>query len=54
MGVLLLLFQGVKAVLTQRLSMILKDHLVWTAGTGVPMHGVCISHRIPCAWEQQG
>ena len=26
-----------------------RDHLAWTAG-----NGVCIPHRIPRAWEQQG
>ena len=30
------------------------DHLVWTAGTGDPMHEVCILNRIPREWEQQG
>ena len=31
-----------------------RDYLVQTAGNGDPVHNVCISHRIPCAWEQQG
>ena len=48
-----------KAVLTQRLCMIQKDrntrdHSAWTMGNGDPMHKVCISHRIPRAWEQEG
>ena len=30
------------------------DHLAWTAENGDPMQEVCISHRIPRAWEQQG
>ena len=30
-----------------------RDHLAWTAGDREPMHSVCISHSIPCAWEQQ-
>ena len=30
------------------------EHLVWTVGNGDPMHGVCIPHSIPRAWEQQG
>ena len=29
------------------------DHVVYTAGNGDPMHGVCIQRRIPRAWEQQ-
>ena len=31
-----------------------RDHSAWTAGNVDPMHGVCILHRIPRAWEQQG
>ena len=31
-----------------------RDSLAWTAGFGDPMPGVCIPHRIPRAWEQQG
>ena len=31
-----------------------RDHLVRAAGKGYPMHEVCISHRVPRAWEQQG
>ena len=30
-----------------------RDHLSWTIGSGGPMHGVCIPHRIPRVWEQQ-
>ena len=33
---------------------ITRDHLTWTIGNGDSMHGVCIPHRIPRAWEQQG
>ena len=31
-----------------------RDHLVWIAGNGDPMHGVCIPQRIRSASEQQG
>ena len=31
-----------------------RGHLVWTIGNGDPMHGMCIPHRIPRTWEQQG
>ena len=30
-----------------------RDNSAWTAGTGDPMHWVCIPHRIPQAWKQQ-
>ena len=31
-----------------------RDHLTWTTGNGDPMYEVCITHRIPRAWKQQG
>ena len=31
-----------------------RDHIVWTAGNGDPMHEACIPHSIPHAWAQQG
>ena len=31
-----------------------RDHLVRTARNADPMHEVCIPHRIPRAWKQQG
>ena len=30
-----------------------RDHLVWTAGNGDPMHEVSIPHSISSAWKQQ-
>ena len=30
-----------------------KEHLVWTARNEVPIPEMCISHRIPRAWEQE-
>ena len=31
-----------------------RDHLAWIAGKRSLMHGVCIPHRIPSAYTQQG
>ena len=31
-----------------------RDHLIFAAGNGDPVHEVCISHRIPRSWESQG
>ena len=55
---LLLLYTRLKAVLSRcedvAKDQITRDHLVWAAGNGDPMHEVCIPHRIHRAWEQQG
>ena len=32
----------------------IRNHVAWTIGNVDPMHGVCIPHRIPRTWEQQG
>ena len=32
---------------------VVRDHLIWTIGYGVPMHEVCVPHKIPHAWEKQ-
>ena len=49
----LLLYSGLKAVFS-RCADVAKDYLAWTIWKGDSMQEVCILHRIPRAWEQQG
>ena len=57
-NILILLYTRHKGL--QSLRCVAKDRntrgtsILWTVGNGDPMHGACISHSIPRAWEQQG
>ena len=54
---ILFISTGLKAVLGQYdlfTDRNTRDHLAWTIGNGDSMHGMCIPHKIPRAWEQQG